>query len=277
MVQWLFTFGNGVLVYVVLPVVVLALLLLAHPATRRDLIEKAGIVRGMLDELVREFGPVLATSTGRNAALLGVTGALGAFMPAALAENGAKVIIVAALVWYFMRTIEGRKRAAGPILTPMDRNAIRDTVAPPVDNRPQQEMADDYPAFDGPDAPRVHRLDPYGGNQQGVILAAGQQISGQAFPSVQEYDRYLRICRAGVDPYVAVRIAAQGEQATLDYLNRRSLRERANKAGAAGQSTSTTRTKPTVVKGARRPPRKPAAKAKPVKSKAKAKKTAKRR
>lgn len=240
MLNWLFTFANGALVFVVLPLVLLFAVLWAVPATRADLIDKAGIIRGMLDELVREFGPVLMTSTGRNAALLGVTGAFGAFMPAALAENGAKAIIVGALVWYFLRTIEGRKRAAGPILTPLDKNAFPENAAPPVGNRPAQ--VDEHQGFISPDAPprqtvayfedwlaRVDRVAGYGENAAAYPIPGGE--TGFPIGDDPTFIRFNRLRNDGVDQMVAHRIAHQGEQATRDFLARRGV-ERRRKAAA---------------------------------------------
>lgn len=123
--QYLTAFHGGLVFASVILALVVVLLII--PVTRRDLIAKALIVRDLFvagaNEIANEFGPVLKTSTGRNAALLSLTGVLGTLMPEELAESGAGLLIIGCLVWYTLRTWEGRKRAAGPIETPLDRNA----------------------------------------------------------------------------------------------------------------------------------------------------------
>lgn len=78
------------------------------------------LVRNIVRELVAEYGPQLQSSTNRNAILLALTSFFGVVMPPELAARGAAFVVVALTVFYLLRTMAGRKRAAGPILTPSD-------------------------------------------------------------------------------------------------------------------------------------------------------------
>lgn len=76
-------------------------------------------------ELADEYGPQLQSSTNRNAILLGVTSFLGVILPRNIAEAGAGYLIAGLTVYYVLRTMAGRKRAAGPIVTPSDDPSIQ--------------------------------------------------------------------------------------------------------------------------------------------------------
>lgn len=78
------------------------------------------LTRNVIEELMDEYGPQLATSTNRNILLLGLTSFLGTILPDEVATQGAAYVIVGATVWYALRGMAGRKRADGPIITPRD-------------------------------------------------------------------------------------------------------------------------------------------------------------
>lgn len=127
MLHSVLTYGNGFVVYLA-ALAALACLYAAFAAGRRDLAEKARIVSQMAGqawrEIADEWGPVLATSTGRNSLMLKLAGWFGLFLPAAWSEHGAKLAVATMLVFFWLRTLEGRKRAAGPVVTPRDAKAM---------------------------------------------------------------------------------------------------------------------------------------------------------
>lgn len=130
------TYAHGGLVFAAVIVAALAAWAVFAPDDFREKVSLTGSVfRDSLRGLADEFGPVLATTTGRNSALLAVTGFFGTVMPEAMANSGARAVVFALLVYYLLRTWIGRKRATGPILTPNDLRAF---------NAPTSET---YPAY----------------------------------------------------------------------------------------------------------------------------------
>lgn len=121
MLKWYLTAGHGGLVALSVIVFLLAAYA-AHPAGRRDLADKWAVLKTLclpaFDEIAAEWGPQLQSSTNRNAIALAVTSYLTLIMPPEWAALGGGYVVAFLTGWYLLRTMAGRKRADGPIVTP---------------------------------------------------------------------------------------------------------------------------------------------------------------